>query len=89
MNKGFCEDCGILSENDAKEWICDEVGKKVEDLDACPNVDYCDNDFFYFDIYWQDLNEETQKQIRQMISEGVMKENNFDVFPLATLMFEK
>ncbi len=89
MNKGFCEDCGVLSENDSKEWICDETGRKIEDMDTCPNIDYCDNDYFYFDIYWQDLNDEAQKQIRQMVSKNGFKDSNYDKFPLAILMFEK
>lgn len=38
MKRDECADCYALVEGDSKEWICDEAGKKVEDVEKCPSV---------------------------------------------------
>jgi predicted amidophosphoribosyltransferase len=31
-----CQDCMALVEGDNKEWICDECGKEIHEVDECP-----------------------------------------------------
>lgn len=39
MKKEDCRDCVCLVEGDAGEWVCDEEGKPVEEIDICPECE--------------------------------------------------
>ena len=36
MEREFCRHCVALVAGDNDEWICDETGKEVEEMDYCP-----------------------------------------------------
>ena len=38
MKREECMDCVCLVEGDAGEWICDEEGKPVEEIEVCPEI---------------------------------------------------
>lgn len=41
------------------------------------------------DIYWKDFTEQAQKEIKEMLgNNNIEKENNWDVFPVATINIE-
>ncbi len=36
MTREFCQDCICLIGGENGEWICDECGKEVEQVEHCP-----------------------------------------------------
>ena len=39
------------------------------------------------DIYWGDLTEDCQEQIKEMLGDDVAKENNWEVIPMTTITY--
>jgi hypothetical protein len=39
MTKKDCKHCVCLVEGKKGEWICDELQKKIEDIEYCPEED--------------------------------------------------
>ena len=89
MKREFCENCAGLVEGDDGKWICDQVGKKVERVEYCPEM-LCDPEPWVptvalFEIFIQDLSDEAREQLEDLIG----KDHNYDVFPLAVIPFQE
>lgn len=44
---------------------------------------------FTIDIYWKDLTEQAQKEIKEVLGYDPVKECNWDVFPMVSLDIEE
>lgn len=63
MKKCNCQDCICLVEGTCGEWICDEVNKKIEDIEVCPegmfgiNMVVIDDTDTFVEYEWETVGE--------------------------------
>lgn len=78
--------CGVVyCEGDKCPVSLEKVSEMKECPIAGPNSSLLTRQTFTFEIYYQDLNEEAQKQLDQ-ITDG---DHNYDIHPLAELVIER